>query len=112
MLLASGRVDGAGWLLLLAAAVVATSMSPWGVVTPYLNERFPTAVRSSGFGMGYTLAVIIPSFFGAYMSALDRVMPSQYTQVVLLVVGAALVALGARLGPETVGVELEAADRS
>jgi len=73
VLLSSGRVESLVWLFVLAASVVAATMAVWGVVTSYVNERFPTAVRSSGFGLGYTLAVIIPSFFSAYMAGLEAV---------------------------------------
>jgi MFS family permease len=41
-------------------------ISPWGIVTTYICERFPTHVRASGYGIGYSVAVIIPAFNGAY----------------------------------------------
>lgn len=98
-----------GWLvvvLVVATHVVVVSM--WGVVTPYCNERFPTAVRASGFGVGYSVSVIIPGFYAAYMAGLGELMPYRYTQLVLLAVGAALTAFAAARGPETSTVDLAA----
>jgi MFS family permease len=108
--LAAGAAGSTAGLAALTTAVVVTSMAGWGVVTPYLTERFPTAVRSSGFGLGYTLAVAIPSLFTLWMWALGHVMPYRYTQVVLVVVGGALVAAGAWMGPETSRVDLAGQD--
>jgi hypothetical protein len=35
-------------------------------VTTYICERFPTRVRARGYGIGYTIAVVIPFFSGIY----------------------------------------------
>ena len=93
----------AGLLVVLTHVVV---VSIWGVATPYCNERFPTAVRASGFGIGYSASVIIPGFYAIYMAALSTLMPLRYTQLVLLAVGAALVVFTAARGPETSKVDL------
>jgi hypothetical protein len=97
---------------LLATLVVLTLTSGWGVVTCYLNERFPTRVRSSGFGMAFTLPVIIPSFYGFYQNLLANVMPAQFTVLVLVVVGALLTLIGALMGPETKDVDFASLDHS
>jgi hypothetical protein len=85
-------------------------ISPWGIVTTYICERFPTHVRASGYGIGYSLAVIIPAFNGAYMLALRGIMPYAYTPVVLIGLAGILVIAGALMGPETRDVELHAVD--
>lgn len=85
-------------------------ISPWGIVTTYICERFPTHVRASGYGIGYSLAVVIPAFNGAYMLALQNVMPYAYTPVVLIALSGVLVVIGAVMGPETRDVELAAPD--
>ena len=56
--------------LLCALAVLVTS--PWGVIVTYINERFATEVRATGFGVGFSLSVIIPSFYAFYMSWLSQ----------------------------------------
>jgi MFS family permease len=83
-------------------------ISPWGIVTTYICERFPTHLRASGYGIGYSLAVIIPAFAGAYLLGLRVFMPYAYTPVVLIVLAGLLMIVGALMGPETRDVELEA----
>ena len=85
-------------------------VSPWGVVTTYLCERFPTSVRASGYGIGYSAAVVIPAFSAFYMLGLKTVMPYVYTPVVLLAVSGILIMVGALMGPETRDVELHSVD--
>ena len=58
--------------------------SPWGVIVTYINERFVTDVRATGFGVGFSLSVIIPSFYAFYMNWLGVFMPLRLTPVVLL----------------------------
>lgn len=94
----------------LAGLFNLVSISPWGVVTVYICERFPTYVRASGYGIGYSLAVVIPSFSGIYLLWLAHLMPYLYTPIVLLVLAAVLMITGALLGPETRDVELDLPD--
>ena len=79
----------------------------WAIVTSYINERFPTGVRATGYGIGYSAATIIPAFSSFYMLGLKELgMPYEYTQVVLFALGGFLLLLGALSGPETKHVEL------
>lgn len=98
-------------LVAVIALVTLTVLSVnacWGMITAYINERFHTGVRASGFGLGYSLAVILPSFYAGYQDLLGRVMDSAYTPLPLLVIGGLLITLGAVLGPETRDVDLAA----
>jgi MFS family permease len=90
-------------LLVCLMSVLVTS--PWGVIVTYINERFVTDVRATGFGLGFSLSVVIPSFYAFYMNWLVIVMPFTLTPVVLLVIGGLLGALGAFIGPETRDVD-------
>lgn len=81
-------------------------ISPWGIVTTYLCERFPTHIRASGYGIGYSLAVVVPAFAGFYMLGLAAFMPYVYTPIVLLAIAGVLVIVGSLMGPETRDVEL------
>ena len=85
-------------------------VSPWGIVTTYICERFPTQIRASGYGIGYSLAVIVPAFSGAYMLALRGIMPYAYTPVVLIGLSGILIVVGGLMGPETRDVELRSGD--
>ena len=79
----------------------------WAIVTSYITERFPTAVRASGYGIGYSAATIIPAFSSFYMLGLKELgMPYTYTAIVILALGGLLLLVGARLGPETVHVDI------
>jgi len=80
-------------------------VGPWGLVTTYINERFHTSVRASGFGLGYSLAVILPAFYAYYQAGLANIMPFEYTPLPLLVIGALLIIGGAAWGPETKDVD-------
>jgi predicted MFS family arabinose efflux permease len=95
---------------LLAGAVHVFVVGAWGAASSYCNERFPTAVRSSGFGIGYSVSLVLPSLSPLYVAGLGRLMPFEYTPLVLLVIGAALLAVGALRGPETADVDLTGFD--
>ncbi len=77
----------------------------WGLATTYINERFQTGIRASGFGLGYSLAIIPPSFYAFYQAGLEEFMPFELTVLPLLVIGGVLVMVGGALGPETRDVE-------
>ena len=92
-------------VIALTTVTVVLVTSHWGLATVYINERFHTGVRASGFGLGYSLAVVGPAFYAFYQAQLARVMTSTYTVLPLLVIGALLVAAGAAMGPETKDVD-------
>jgi len=77
-----------------------------GTLPSYINERFPTRIRSSGWGIGYSLAVIIPGFFAAYQAGLSSFMPFNLTPVVLTVIAGVLIIVAVSVSPETRGVDL------
>ncbi|MBU9358033.1 MFS transporter [Burkholderia multivorans] len=91
---------------LLVCALAITVSSAWAVIVTYINERFATGVRATGFGVGYSLSVIIPSFYAFYMNWLGALVPSRYAPVALLVIGGIVACVGALMGPETKNAEL------
>jgi MFS family permease len=93
-------------IVLVVCALAITVSSAWAVIVTYINERFATGVRATGFGVGYSLSVIIPSFYAFYMNWLGALMPMQYTPVALLCIGGVIACIGALLGPETKDVDL------
>jgi MFS family permease len=94
----------------LAAIFQVFLLAPWGIVSTYICERFPTHVRASGYGIGYSVAIIIPSFSGIYLLWLSHLMPYLMTPIVLLVIAPLLMIVGALMGPETRDVELHLPD--
>jgi MFS family permease len=95
-------------VVLLTVLVTVLILSPGALGTVYINERFQTGIRATGFGLGYSLAVILPSFYGFYQAGLASFMPIEYTVLVLAVVGAILIFVGAAWGPETKDVDFAA----
>jgi hypothetical protein len=77
----------------------------WGLATVYIIERFQIGVRASGFGLGYSLAVIPPAFYAYYQVGLATFMPFKFTPLPLLVIGSMLILIGALWGPETKDVD-------
>ncbi|WP_240432657.1 MFS transporter [Rubrobacter indicoceani] len=93
-------------VLLLTTLIVVIGILPWALTPAYVNERFRTDVRASGYGISYSIAVILPSFYAYYQAGLSAFIPFEYTTLVLLVAGALLISAGAALGPETKNVEM------
>lgn len=92
-------------VILLVTAVVLVVTWVWGLATVYIIERFQIGVRASGFGLGYSLAVIPPAFYAYYQVGLANFMPFKYTPLPLLVIGSMLILIGALWGPETKDVD-------
>lgn len=109
VLLLNTPADNLVAITILATVVDVFTISAFGPIAAYLTERFPAAIRASGYGIGYSFALIIPAFYTFYMSGLAAVMPMAYTPVVLIVIGGLLLAAGAYFGPETRDVDMDAA---
>ncbi|HEY2223935.1 MFS transporter [Actinomycetospora sp.] len=105
--LATGRGMPLGLVILVVCAFSIVVTAPWGVVLPYITERFRTDVRASGFGLGFSVSVVIPSFYAFFVEGLAGFLPYAAAAVVLLVVGGLLGAAGAAAGPETRDVDFE-----
>jgi MFS family permease len=108
-LVGSNTVRGWWNLTLLALAALVLTVMPFGVLPAYINERFATTVRSTGWGVAYGTAVIIPSFFSYYMVWLSAVVPYLYTAGILAAFGAILIVVATAFGPETQGIDLRKA---
>jgi MFS family permease len=93
---------------ILAVVIDVFTISAFGPIAAYLTERFPAAIRASGYGIGYSFALIIPAFYTFYLTGLSAFMPIAYTPTVLIVIGGLLLAVGAYLGPETRDVDMGA----
>ena len=91
---------------LLATLITVLTVSGWGLLSAYINERFHIGVRASGFGIGYSLAVILPAFYSFLMLWMASFMPYRYTQIPLLALGGLLILVGAAMGPETKDVDI------
>jgi hypothetical protein len=88
-------------LVALVALIELLSLPIWAVHTLYLAESFRTGIRSSGYGVSYSLAAILPGLYSFYMLGLAKLMPYEYSPIVLLALGGLLISVGALAGPET-----------
>lgn len=94
-------------MMLLVTLINLCATPVWAIVTSYIIERFPTGVRASAYGVGYSAATIIPAFSSFYMLGLKGLgMPYEYTEIVIFAVGGLLLLVGALSGPEIKNVNL------
>lgn len=87
--------------VLLVVALQVVAVSGYGPVGAYLAERFPTAVRSSGYGVGYSLSIVVPALYPYYLPPLQAALGERTAVAALLCLGGVLLAAGAALGPRT-----------
>ena len=106
--LAGGNRSGLVSLFFLTLVIRVAGASMFAVTPSYICERFPAAVRGSGFGLGYSTPLLVTAGYAYYQGWLAHLMPLAYTPVVLLVLGGVLIAAGALLGPETKDVDFTA----
>jgi MFS family permease len=92
-------------LIGLVALLLVLTIPVWAVITPYLTESFRTEIRSSGYGISYSFATILPGLYSFYMLGLAKFMPFEFSPIVLLAVGGLMLSLGALAGPETKHVD-------
>lgn len=85
--------------LVLAALLQVVTVSAYGPVSAYLSERFPTQVRSTGYGTGYSLSLVLPALFPFYLPWLEGLLGRQGSVMALIALGGSLVVLGALRGP-------------
>ena len=109
VLVASGYRDPTT-LIILVALIMVLSLPVWAVHTPYLAESFRTGIRSSGYGVSYSLATILPGLYALYMLGLGALMPYAYTPIVLLALGGLFLSIGVLAGQETKDVDFPRQD--
>ncbi|WP_275291890.1 MFS transporter [Amycolatopsis sp. La24] len=97
---------GFGAALGFGVVIGVFTVGTFGPIAAYLTERFPASIRSTGYGVGYSLALIAPAFYQFYLQQFDGVLPAHLAPAVLLVVAGALISLGGFLGPETKDVDM------
>ncbi|MGN6317823.1 MFS transporter [Trinickia sp.] len=100
-----GAPNAVGMGIAISALMIVASGS-LGVVITYLNECFPTRMRSTGYSLAYYLSVIVPGLYSFWLLGLQKFMPYEYTPLVLECVGGLLFLLSAWAGPETRDVDL------
>ncbi|KAA9160192.1 MHS family MFS transporter [Amycolatopsis acidicola] len=97
---------GLGTVLGFAVLIGLFTVGTFGPIAAYLTERFPASIRSTGYGVGYSLALIAPAFYQFYLQQFDGVLPAHLAPAVLIALAGALISLGGFLGPETKDVDM------
>lgn len=88
------------WVAVLAFVAHSLVAGTLGALFAYLNEVFPTRVRSTGFSVGYTIGLIIPGFYSVWLLGLSHWVPYAYASVVLLALGGLMCLAGTWLAPQ------------
>ncbi|MFA7526745.1 MAG: MFS transporter [Ottowia sp.] len=84
----------------LAAVVAAACALQWATVAGYgpvgahLVEQFPSRVRSSGYGIGYSVSIVLPALFPYYLPWLQRATGPVAAVALLLALAGLLVCTG------------------
>ncbi|MGD6980362.1 MULTISPECIES: MFS transporter [Citricoccus] len=90
-----------------AAVLQVITVSAYGPVSAYLSERFPTEVRSTGYGMGYSLSLVLPALYPFCLPLIEPVLGRHGSVMGMVALGGALVVLGAALGPRLAPRDIE-----
>lgn len=94
-----------------AALLQVVTVTAYGPVGAYINERFPVSVRATAYGTAYSLSIVAPALYPYYLPSLERLLGHQGAPLALLVLGGLLVAgcgaRGPRLSPTELDVDLE-----
>ncbi|WP_037062810.1 MFS transporter [Pseudonocardia acaciae] len=104
---AIARPRGTVTLLVCGGLALVATLAVWSMISAYIMEMFPTQVRSSGYGIAYSLPSVIPAFYPYYMLGLSAFMPYGYTPVVLLALGGLFLIVGSWLSSDLRHVELD-----
>ena len=88
-------------LIILVVVLQIVTVSVYGPIAAYLTERFPTSVRSSGYGVAYSMSIVLPAFYPYYLPPLQRIFGNHGAVVLLLTLAGILITVGAWMGPET-----------
>ncbi|MEV0088714.1 MFS transporter [Saccharopolyspora sp. NPDC050642] len=103
-----GSTAGLGFWASTALLSVAFTVGilAFGPVAAYMTERFPASLRATGYGIGYSLALVLPSFFAYYLLGLEALLGPELAPAALVTIGGLLTSVSAWLGPETRDVDM------
>jgi hypothetical protein len=88
-------------IILIVCTLAILVTAPWGVIITCINGRFVTEVRATGFGIGFSLSVVLSYSYAFYLNRLGYVVPPCAAPAALLFIGGVIATIGAALGPET-----------
>ncbi|GER23955.1 MFS transporter [Zafaria cholistanensis] len=59
-------------VILLVGLLQVVTVSAYGPIGAYLTERFPAGARSTGYGLAYSLSIVLPALYPYYLPPLQR----------------------------------------
>ncbi|MGQ4510418.1 MFS transporter [Dermabacteraceae bacterium P13147] len=71
----------------------------YGPVGAYLNERFPRAVRATGYGAAYSTSIVLPALYVIYLPWIEAAVGRTAAPMLVIGAGALLMAIAAAFGP-------------
>src|SRR5699024_10253774 len=89
-----------GQAVVFAALLQVITVAAYGPVSAYLSERFPTEIRSTGYGMAYSFSLILPALYPFYLPLVETMLGRHGSVMALVGLGGVLLVLGAILGPK------------
>ncbi|WGX95995.1 MFS transporter [Nocardioides sp. L-11A] len=104
--LAIGGFDSTLTVVAGAAVAIVGGLSVFAMITAYIMEMFPTEVRSSGYGIAYSLPSVVPAFYPYYMLWLGGVMSYDFTPLVILAAGGVFLFVGSYISKDLRHVDL------
>jgi MFS transporter, MHS family, proline/betaine transporter len=102
--LANLTADSIAAIYLCAFVLAFFGNAAYAPILVFLNERFPTAIRASGTGLGWNVGFAIGGIMPTFVTFFSPTPADIPSRVVIFMVGAILLYLiGALLNPETKG---------
>ena len=105
--LAIANSESIAAVMLGATVAIVGALLVWAMITAFIMEMFPTEVRSSGYGIAYSLPSVIPAFYAYFMLGMGTFMPYEFTPVPIIAIGGMFLLVGAWLSSDRRHVDLE-----
>ncbi|MGV9868633.1 MFS transporter [Rhodococcus koreensis] len=107
-LLATAIAHSGNTVVLVGSAALAMvgALAVWSQITAYIMEMFPASVRSSGYGIAYSIPSILPAFYPYLFIAIGGMIDYDYAPVAFVAVGGVLLVVGSRISRDLREVDM------
>ncbi|MGV9866722.1 MFS transporter [Rhodococcus koreensis] len=100
------HTDNAVAVVAAAGIAMVCALSVWSQITAYIMEMFPASVRSSGYGIAYSMPSILPALYPYIFIGFGSFIAYDYAPVLFVAIGGALLLLGSRISRDLRDVEM------
>ncbi|MQP33232.1 MFS transporter [Rhodococcus erythropolis] len=98
--------ENATTVVVASVIAIVGAISVWSQITAYIMEMFPASVRSSGYGISYSLPSILPAFYPYIFIAFGLFMDYDLAPVLFVAIGGALLLIGSKISSDLRDVEM------